>query len=192
MRVIAGKWRGRRLATLKGDRIRPTSDRVKEAIFSILGPELPDALVLDLCCGTGGLGIEALSRGARRVVFVDHAPASLKQTGRNLERVGAGSGSHELRRADAASWLRGWRPPAEGRWLLVSDPPYAADLAARLLAALDEHLPHPGFAGAVVEHARGTEIAPATPRLDCERRSYGNCCVTIARSASGPTREEWT
>lgn len=188
MRVIAGRWRGRRLAALKGDRVRPTSDRVKEAMFSILAPSLPDAVVLDLCCGTGGLGIEALSRGARHVVFVDEAAASLKQTERNLQLVGAEPDRWELRRADAVAWLQAWRPPADAPWLLLSDPPYAADLSGRLLNALAAHLPHPGFAGAIVEHARGAEPAPAFDNLVLEERNYGNCSVTIARPAAPATQ----
>lgn len=183
MRVIAGRWRGRKLAALKGDRVRPTSDRVKEAMFSILAPDLPGALVLDLCCGTGGLGIEALSRGARRVILVDNAAASLRQAERNLQLVGADPADYELRRADAEAWLAGWQPPEQGPWLLVSDPPYAADLAGRLLTGLAAHLPHGGFAGAIVEHAREAAPAPEVATLACEQRNYGNCCVTIARPA---------
>lgn len=183
MRVIAGRWRGRKLAPLKGDRVRPTSDRVKEAMFSILAHDVPGALVLDLCSGTGGLAVEALSRGARRVILVDDAPASLKQAGRNLELVGADPGSYELIRGDAAAWLEAWSPPRGGSWLLLSDPPYATDLAQRLLSGLAGHLPHDGFAGAIIEHAR--DAAPATPSEDlvCEQRNYGNCSVTIARPA---------
>lgn len=190
MRVIAGRWRGRKLAPLKGDRVRPTSDRVKEAMFSMLAPDLPDALVLDLCCGTGGLGVEALSRGARRVILVDNAAASIRQTATNLERVGAEPSTYELIRTDAVSWLATWRPPAQGRWLLLSDPPYAADLAGRLLTRLLDHLPHAGFAGAIIEHAREAEPAPDSTVLACEQRNYGNCCVTIARPAARRPRTE--
>ena len=95
MRVIAGQWKGRRLLSPVGSEVRPTTDRVKEALFNILGPRVSGAEVLDVCCGGGGLGIEALSRGARRAVFVDIAPQCLDLVRRNLKHCGA---------ADAA-WL---------------------------------------------------------------------------------------
>jgi len=77
MRVIAGMWKGRRLKSPSGDEVRPTTDRVKEALFNILGPDVRDCLFLDLCCGAGGLGIEALSRGAAGAVFIDLSRKSL-------------------------------------------------------------------------------------------------------------------
>jgi len=85
MRVIAGDYKGRKLIAPKGNKIRPTADRVKEAIFSMVQAELPDAICLDLFAGSGALGIEALSRGAARVYFCDAAPASLAALRQNLD-----------------------------------------------------------------------------------------------------------
>ena len=85
MRVIAGVFKGRKLVSPKGRDVRPTADRVKEAIFSIVQPYLEDAIVLDLFAGSGALGIEALSRGAERVYFCDASPASLAALKQNLE-----------------------------------------------------------------------------------------------------------
>ena len=87
MRVIAGSARGRKLKTLEGMDVRPTTDKVKEAIFSAIQFDLPDAAVLDLFAGSGQMGIEALSRGAASVVFVDRSARSLQVTRENLESV---------------------------------------------------------------------------------------------------------
>ena len=85
MRIIGGRLKGRRLTGVKGQ-IRPTADRVREAIFNILGPEVPGSLVLDLFAGTGALGIEALSRGAKTAVFVENHGTSLQVLRRNLSQ----------------------------------------------------------------------------------------------------------
>ncbi len=114
MRVIAGLWRGRVLKSPSGDSVRPTTDRVKEAMFSILGPQISGSLVVDLCSGSGGLGIEALSRGAEKVIFVDQAPGALKVTRANLELCGAPPFSFELARRDALKWLADWTENAYG------------------------------------------------------------------------------
>jgi len=90
MRVIAGEFKGRKLVSPKGTNVRPTADRVKEAVFSMLQPELPGAVCLDLFAGSGALGIEALSRGAKKVYFCDNSPASVASLKENLDscRIG--------------------------------------------------------------------------------------------------------
>ncbi len=96
MRVIAGKYRGRPLRAPRGSEVRPTSDRLRETLFNILSAGNPDALKgtlwLDLFAGTGAVGIEALSRGARQIYFVENAPASVKQIEQNLHSLGIGEG----------------------------------------------------------------------------------------------------
>src|SRR5919198_3232221 len=104
MRVIAGQWGGRRLQAPAGAATRPTSDRVREALFSVLGDRVGGARVLDLFAGSGALGIEALSRGAAEATFVDSAPAAIRAVKANLEALGAAA---EVRRADARAFLRG-------------------------------------------------------------------------------------
>src|ERR1700674_233430 len=99
MRVIAGSHGGRRLKAPAGRRTRPTSERVREALFAMLGP-LGGETVLDLFAGTGALGIEALSRGAGRVVFVERDRAAALALSENLEALGIGPGEAELRRGD--------------------------------------------------------------------------------------------
>src|SRR5262245_27511390 len=107
MRIIAGEFRGRRLGAPPGLATRPMLDRVREAVFSTLMPRLPDATVLDLFAGSGGLGLEALSRGAARVRLVEQDARAMAQLRENVEALGA-TGRVELVRGDAlheTSWL---------------------------------------------------------------------------------------
>ena len=127
LRVVAGTLGGRRLYTPVGARTRPTADRVREALFSILGP-VDGLRVLDLFAGSGALGIEALSRGAASATFVDSSSQAVAAVRRNLEALGV---EGEVGRRDALRWLAG----AEGPYDLVfADPPY--DLAARVTGPL--------------------------------------------------------
>src|SRR5437660_5021030 len=121
MRVIAGTLGGRRLKAPPGRGTRPTSDRVREALFSMLGP-LEGANVLDLFAGTGALGIEALSRGARRAVFVERDAGVAKVLQGNLTALGIGPESAELRRLDARAALESARAHQETYDLLFIDP----------------------------------------------------------------------
>jgi 16S rRNA (guanine(966)-N(2))-methyltransferase RsmD len=105
MRVIAGKAKGRRLESVPGDAVRPITDRAKEALFSILSDEIRGATMLDLFGGTGGVGIEALSRGAERVVFVERYKPALKVIGHNLQRTGLAERAYVVR-GDAFKYLR--------------------------------------------------------------------------------------
>lgn len=181
MRVIAGRWRGRKLATLRGDRVRPTADRVKEALFSILGPRLGGAVVLDLCCGTGGLGIEALSRGAEHVTFVDADGRSLDQVRCNLELLGVAADSTTIRRGDAVRTLADFAAPRQP-WLVLADPPYADETARALGEELLRRATEEHFAGAVIEHAVDRpplEARETGPRVEIRR--YGGCALTVIR-----------
>lgn len=185
MRVIAGQWRGRRLRAPDGQDVRPTTDRVKEAIFNILGEAVCDALVLDLCCGSGGLGIEALSRGAAAAVFVDRDRRSLAAARANLVTCGADPVTWQLVQADAVRWFTN-TPEASGArpWLLLADPPYGCGVATDLAAALVGHLSAGGFRVAAIEH--GADEVPGGAGLTTDRRHYGTSHVTILR----PCEEE--
>lgn len=139
MRVIAGELKGRTLVAPRGWKVRPTSDRVREAVFSALG-DVSGARVLDLYCGTGALAIEALSRGAAAVVLVDR---DTRPALGNVERLGLGERA-ELVRADVVRWLAGATAAGardgEPRFDLVFvDAPYR--LADRVGPELDTHLP---------------------------------------------------
>lgn len=180
---MAGRWRGRKLLSPQGKDIRPTTDRVKEAMFSIAGPLVRDSLVLDLCSGTGGLGLEALSRGARRVIMVDSSRASLDLAGKNLKLCGAESGSYDLIKANAEVFFKNWTPPTGGPpWILLCDPPYHSNLADSILTLLLDEKLAPGFVFGVIEHDDATafdEVDEGPWRLNTRR--YGETCLTIVR-----------
>jgi 16S rRNA (guanine966-N2)-methyltransferase len=175
MRVIAGELKGRQLMAPRGWQVRPTSERVREAIFSTLGERIEDADVLDLYCGTGALAIEALSRGAARATLVDR---DTRPALGNVERLGL-SDRVELVRAEAGTWLAD-AAGAQGRRydLVFVDAPYKlADLVA---AELDTHLPQVLATGgrAVIESGARRPLAIGSLERLRQRR-YGAADVSI-------------
>jgi len=133
VRIIGGRWRGTRLPVAELDGLRPTSDRVRETLFNWLQPVLPGARVLDLFAGSGALGLEALSRGAREALLVERDPGAAEALRASVERLKAG-GQATVVRADALSLLR---TPLHGRFDVVFlDPPFAADCSAQVLSLL--------------------------------------------------------
>jgi 16S rRNA (guanine966-N2)-methyltransferase len=130
-RIIGGSWRGRRLPVPPDADVRPTPDRVRETVFNWLAPMIAGARCLDLYAGSGALGLEALSRGASRVVFVDRSPAVLRQLAASLAMLGATSG--ETVGMDAMSFLEG--PPAPFDVVFV-DPPYRLGQVEPVMARL--------------------------------------------------------
>ncbi len=174
MRVIAGTYGGRSLKAPPGAATRPTSDRVREALFSILGDRVPGARVLDLFAGSGALGLEALSRGADSVTFVDDAAAAIRAVKANLETLGAGA---NVQRIDALRFLAAASGKGAQYDLVFLDPPYRQ--AERLARLLSEALPAvlaPG-AVAVAESDRRAPLALNLPLHD-ERR-YGDTLIRI-------------
>src|SRR5581483_1090209 len=126
MRIIAGQWRGRRINAPSDARVRPTGDRVREAWMSIVNPWLPEAKVLDLFSGSGALGLEALSRGAARVDFVEIAPKSIAAIRANADALGAGDAA-VIHRADALRFIADL--PAHAFDVAFADPPYDLGMA---------------------------------------------------------------
>lgn len=124
VRVIAGIYRGRKLYSPAGDAIRPTADKVKGAVFSMLGEAVVGAEIIDLFAGTGALGIEALSRGASRCLFCDVSPQSLALVKRNLDAIGVGNA--EIVRGDFKRALMRIGCAGSTRRILFADPPYSA------------------------------------------------------------------
>ncbi len=174
MRVIAGRWGGRRLAAPRGAATRPTSDRVREALFSILGDRVHDARVLDLFAGSGALGLEALSRGAATATFVDSAPAAVTAVRANLEALG---GEAEVRRSDAVRFLRAAPGQTRQYDLVLLDPPYR--LAERLGRELSEALPAVLAPSAlVISESDHRAPLPLDLPLKDERR-YGDTLIRI-------------
>ena len=132
MRIIAGQHKGRQLKSFKGTDIRPTSDRVREAIFNVLGESIADSTVLDLFCGTGALGIEALSRGAKSVVFVDSSSRAVDIVKSNLEMIDCLSKT-KIIKSDAVRYLRRKATEQEQFDIIFCDPPYRDDVYGSVL-----------------------------------------------------------
>ena len=175
MRVIAGHFRGRVLVAPRGRSTRPTSDRVREALFSILGPgAIEGARVLDLFAGSGALGIEALSRGASHAALVDSSGAAVAAIRRNLSTVGAEA---EVRRQDALTYLKTAFREARQYDLVFLDPPYrhASALGRELSTALGPVLAPE--ARVVAESDRRAPLELDLILLD-ERR-YGDTLIRI-------------
>lgn len=176
MRIVAGLYGGRRLTAPKGDATRPTSDRVRESLFSILGP-LDGAQVLDLFAGTGALGLEALSRGAAHVTFVENAVPALRAIEANLAALKVPSQAVSLRRQDALAFARAARAASRQYDLVLLDPPYrlAPELGRELSPALAELLAAGGRI--VCESDRRAPLGLDLPLTD-ERR-YGDTLIRI-------------
>lgn len=176
MRVVGGRFRGRELKAPRGLRTRPTAGRVREAVFSLLG-DLEGERVLDLFAGSGALGIEALSRGAGEVVFVERDPQAVAALASNLARLGIGKDQGRILRADALAALRKARNRGWKYDLVLIDPPYAEGW--RWEQPLRELLPAvlAGDGRAVVECDRQ---APLTLGRDpVTERRYGNTLIRI-------------
>jgi 16S rRNA (guanine966-N2)-methyltransferase len=176
VRIVAGRYGGRRLTAPRGDATRPTSDRVREALFSLLGP-LDGARVLDLFAGSGALAIEALSRGAEHATLVDSAPAAIRSVRANLATLELDSATVEVRRQDARAFLRSARTAGQDYDLVLLDPPYrlAAELGRELSPLLAAVLATGGRV--VSESDRRTPLALDLPLTD-ERR-YGDTLIRI-------------
>ncbi len=180
MRIVGGRWRGRRLLPPEDETIRPTSDRLRERVFNILShheeARLDGALVLDLFAGTGALGLEALSRGAARVVFVDIGAQARRLIQAMIQALGAAD------RATILACPADRLPPAEAPAdLLFLDPPYARDLATPALACAVRQ----GWLGpqtlAVLEQ-RKTDRLELPPGLEIrDRRTQGLSQIVFLR-----------
>ncbi len=136
MRVIAGSARRLRLKTIEGLETRPTTDRIKETLFNILNFDLPGCRFLDLFAGSGGIGIEALSRGAKEAVFVDSGKAQTECIRENLSSTGF-TGSARVIKSDAVSAVKSLSKEGERFDIIYMDPPYRQDLERDTLKALN-------------------------------------------------------
>ena len=173
MRVVAGLAGGRRLRAPVGRQVRPTSERVREALFNALGSldAVEGATVLDLFAGTGALGIEALSRGAASAVFVDADARAVAAVKQNLRDTGLAERARVVQ-ADVLKYLAGGRAPVD---LAFADPPYAFDGWPRLLAVLPARL-------VAIEARTHIDLPDGWHPLRSKR--YGDTVVTLASSAA--------
>lgn len=176
LRVISGSARGLKLMTLDGLDTRPTLDRVKEALFSMLTPYLPGAHVLDLFAGSGALGIEALSRGSDSAVFVDLLPEALNIVRKNASLAGV-DGKSAFFRTDALSFLS---KCSEAFDIVFLDPPYSSGLYTKALAALCDNslLSEDGVVVMEWDSALSRPCIPDAFSVIKERR-YGRVMLTL-------------
>jgi 16S rRNA (guanine(966)-N(2))-methyltransferase RsmD len=178
VKLTGGGSRGRRLKTGRLAGLRPSSARVREALFDILGARVQGADLLDLCAGTGAVGLEALSRGARRVLFVDLAVRAVRLIESNLERTGL-QGRAVVVREEADAAIDRLSGDGEQFDIVFVDPPYADGFPARSIEAAGQ-LVRPGGV-LVIEHAvRGPAPAAAGPMLRPGRSyRYGDSALTL-------------
>lgn len=183
MRIVGGKWRGRPLRAPKGLAVRPTSDKVREAIFDLLGDEISGAAVLDLFAGSGGLGLEALSRGAVRAVFVESDPVAFAVLRRNIESLGAKR--TEAFPMDYRQALRRFRTRAARFRLVFLDPPYGKGMAAEsALGIAQAGLVEDGGTVVVEEAFRAPDAVFPLGWAPVADRRYGDTRVMLFRVSS--------
>lgn len=174
MRVITGIARGKRLKTLEGIDVRPTTDRVKESIFSIIHFDIEGSRVLDLFSGSGQLGIEALSRGAQSAVFVDSSRQSLEVTKDNLSTTGLSSNAR-LVNMDSIAFLKGTNSDFD---IALLDPPYKKGILTNVLPLLSQKMTDNGIV--VCEHEREFSPLEKVGRLILVKTySYGKIALSL-------------
>ena len=185
MRIIAGKYRSRVLKRAGKLRLRPTSDRLRETLFNVLGASIEDSLFVDLFAGTGAIGIEALSRGAREAIFIESHAAGVRLIRQNLESLGIRDGA-EVIEADAVRGLENLSARRLAADFVFLDPPYEnGDDYVRVLDFLDaSHLIAPrGLV--IVEHRNSMELPERFDRLECSRiLEQGDAALSFYRLAA--------
>lgn len=174
MRVIAGEARGVRLSAPRDRQVRPITDRVKETLFAILGARVPDAVVLDLYAGSGAIGIETLSRGAARAVFVERGREALTVLRHNLERTRLAERAH-LVGGDVLRFLEA--SPLHRYDLVVLDPPYSERAIVAPLERLAPHLADD--ATVVVKHFWRTDVPSLAGLEPTRQRRFGETGLTF-------------
>lgn len=187
MRIITGEYRGRKLETPIGYDIRPTTDKVKEAIFNLLMNDTWDSVVVDLFAGTGNLGLEALSRGARRCYFCDNSRDSLRLIKTNIEKCKAQEKSIVL----AGDYLKALSRIREKVQVFLLDPPYKDGLYERCLEEIDalDLLDEDGII--IAEHGIRDDVPEAVGNLvKVRERKYGKIAVSIYRHAASLAENE--
>lgn len=186
MRIIAGKFRGRKLKSPPSLETRPTSDRLRETLFNIIAPRIEGARFLDLCAGSGAVGIEALSRGAVQAIFVDRSRSICQLIRANLELCRIADGEATVIASDAALFLKQKRLRLTAPWDLVYyDPPYMDDYAAvlELFANHSELLSPAGLL--IVEHDRRNELQETLGALQRQRiLKQGDSSLTFYRATA--------
>ncbi len=178
LRIVAGKWRSRLLDIANVPGLRPTSERIRETLFNWLRPTIPGARCLDLFAGTGALGLEALSRGAADVVFVEKSPLAVKVLRDNVQTLAATTA--DVRQGDALAFLQA--PPGDKFDIVFLDPPFAADMLGDLCRLIDEASVLDGGAQVYLEddRARAQTDLPSGWRI-LKSKTAGNVRYSLAQ-----------
>jgi 16S rRNA (guanine966-N2)-methyltransferase len=169
MRIISGRFKGRQLSNFKAPHIRPTTDRVKETIFNILMHDLADATVLDLFAGTGNLGLEALSRGASSVLFVEHNRDSIRIINENIKLLAVASEA-KIKSQDVFKFLKSY--DGEAKSLIFCDPPFTEKIAHDVMQAL-------ASSGVAASGAKVVIESSKHERIDDVYAGHGSQCFQL-------------
>ena len=184
VRIIAGRWRGRKLVFPAQPGLRPTGDRLRETLFNWLQPLLPDARCLDLFAGSGALGLEAASRGAALVSLIESSAAAAQALRNNCARLEADG--VEVVNTDALAWLARRPPPRDPYAIAFLDPPFASDLLRRTIPALETSGVLATPAWIYLETARGQAIPELPPNWHLHReKCSGDVCCRLFRRDPG-------
>jgi 16S rRNA (guanine966-N2)-methyltransferase len=190
MRVIAGTAKGTKLKAPKGMQVRPTSDRVKEALFSILGPRIPGACFIDLYAGSGAIGVEALSRGAKYCIFVENKRTNVALINENITKTGFNSKARVIC-ADAVKTITSMASGNIKADLLFMDPPYdLIDIVTIVDSALQQNLV--SESGLIIAEHAFSNRQWAEKFISIRQKKYGDTCLTFISSQNniGATNEE--
>jgi 16S rRNA (guanine(966)-N(2))-methyltransferase RsmD len=184
MRIIAGQYRGRALSTVRDLSVRPTTDRAKQTIFDILSTrmELDSIEVLDLFAGSGSLGLEAISRGASHVTFVDKAAQSLRSLESNIETLGCADQCTAYT-ADVFWFLKNTHKAFD---LVFVDPPYRLERIEELPTAIFESPVVKEGTIVVMEHSKESQVVVSDTMYDITRKQFGQTTVLILQTKSKP------
>ena len=181
MRVTGGQAKGATIRAPRGRRIRPSSDKVREALFNTLGGDLAGKKTLDLFSGSGALGIEALSRGAVHVTFVENDPVAVRMIADNLARTGLDQNG-DIVRSDFRSALRKLGRRNERFHVILADPPYHEGLLEEMAAVISESCITLRQTVIVIEHFKKTKPPPSISDIPLvETRAYGQTALSYFR-----------
>jgi 16S rRNA (guanine(966)-N(2))-methyltransferase RsmD len=181
MQILAGKYKGRRLHSSSSPGVRPTARRIRECLFELLGQRIENARFLDLCAGSGAVGIEALSRGASHCTFVDRPAKMCNFIKTNLELCSVEPGEFEVVKDDASHFLASAIESNDALWDIVFfDPPYAADYASVIEIFASERMLKKKRGVLVVEHASDNVLNETYLNLQCWRLvRQGESCLSF-------------
>ncbi len=177
MRISGGTLRGMKLVSPPGDRIRPTSEKVRQALFDILGSRIRGLAMLDLCCGTGIMGLEALSRGVSNCLFVDSSGEACRTVERNLEKTKLNEQSRVMK-TDVLRFLKQWHS-GDQAWFVYVDPPYRKERLYRSILTTLAEKGRNGSLIVVMEHPLTLDVQPPEGLILRDERRYGSTRISI-------------